>query len=353
MSKKGKKEKKAIARPSLPAVKKSRDDSQLLLNNAANQHTITGINDWRATMLAKPLRVYNYQQFRPPQVAKIPDMLKSRGIKLKRGMTSKQQEKIQQEILRYDDQISPFEAKLGVLGLIDDTQKPKIYGGNFPYSLQQELLETNIRINNEGRLIFDNYIDNTQRYSSNINKGLDDPSMNLGSRSPVITQEQQLNEQMNEGSYRQRQFISRQLNDEFANQEQATSLGQSSVFDEPPEITLAQENLSEEQQRQIEADMISSMNLNTVYDIGALDWGRPPINDIYGRHPFETYATGYKYDQFGNPIAYMKKPTQPIGKKDRNMKKNYIPTSQLIQTAKAQSDLHKKLTKSAKITKKK
>jgi hypothetical protein len=42
--------------------------------------------------------------------------------------------------------------------------------------------------------------------------------------------------------------------------------------------------------------MIASMNLNTVYDIGALDWGRPPINDIYGRHPFETYATGYKYD---------------------------------------------------------
>ncbi|KAA6402659.1 MAG: hypothetical protein EZS28_001805, partial [Streblomastix strix] len=29
----------------------------------------------------------------------------------------------------------------------------------------------------------------------------------------------------------------------------------------------------------------------TVYDIGALDWGRPPINDIYGRKPFETYDT--------------------------------------------------------------
>ncbi|KAA6356114.1 MAG: hypothetical protein EZS28_048359, partial [Streblomastix strix] len=307
MSKKEKKPKKAIARPSLPIVKKSRDDSLLLFNNAANQHTITGINDWRATMQAKPWRVYNYQPFRPPQVAKIPDMLKSRGIQLKRGMTSKQQEKIQKEILRYDNEIAPFEAKLGVLGLIDDTQKPKIYGGNFPYSLQQELLETNIRINNEGKLTFDNYIDNTQRYSSNINKGLDDPSMNLGSRSPVITPEQQLNELMNEGSQRQKQILSRQLDSEFANQQQATSLGQSSVFDDiPPEFSLAQENFSEEQQRQIEADMIQSMNLNTVYDIGALDWGRPPINDIYGRHPFETYATGYKYDQFGNPIAYMK-----------------------------------------------
>ncbi|KAA6364217.1 MAG: hypothetical protein EZS28_040256 [Streblomastix strix] len=352
MSKKGKKEKKAIARPILPVAKKSRDDS-LFSPITDNQHTITGINDWKTTMQAKPWRVYNYQPYRPPQVVKIPDILKSRGIKLKKGMNSKQQEKIQQEIIRSDSEITQFEAKLGVLGLIDDTQKRKIYGGDFPYGLQQELLETNIRINNEGRLIFDNYIDNTQRYSSNINKGLNEPSMDLGSRSPVITQEQQLNELMNEGSQRQKQSISRQLDSEFANQQQATSLPQSSVFDEPPEISLGQEKLSEEQQRQIEAEMISSMNLNTVYDIGALDWGRPPINDAYGRHPFETYATGYKYDQFGNPIAYMKKPTQPIGKKNNNMKRNYIPTSQLIQTAKAQSDLHKKLTKSTKNHKKK
>jgi hypothetical protein len=41
--------------------------------------------------------------------------------------------------------------------------------------------------------------------------------------------------------------------------------------------------------------------LNTVYDIGALDWGRPPINDIYNRNPFETHKTGYKYDALGNP----------------------------------------------------
>ncbi|KAA6356243.1 MAG: hypothetical protein EZS28_048230, partial [Streblomastix strix] len=249
--------------------------------------------------------------------------------------------------------ISPFEAKLGVFGLIDDTQKRKIYGGDFPYSLQQELLKTSIRVNNEGKLIFDNYIDNTQRYSSNINKGLNEPSMNLGSRSPVFSEEQQLNELMNEGSQRQKKSINKQLNSEFANQQQATELPQSSVFDQPPELSLGQEKLSEEQQRQMEADMISFMNLNTVYDIGALDWGRPPINDAYGRHPFETYATGYKYDQFGNSKAYMKKPTQPIGKKNSNMKRNYIPTSQLIQTAKAQSDLHKKLTKSTKNHKKK
>ncbi|KAA6363867.1 MAG: hypothetical protein EZS28_040606 [Streblomastix strix] len=337
--------------------KKQRDDqasaSDVFSDNIVKQQTITGINDWRAEMESKPYRIFNYQRYRPPQVAKIPDILKSRGIKLKKGMSRKQEQKIEQEILRSDPEIQPYDAHVGILGLIYDAHKRQVYGGNFPYSQQQELLETSIRINNEGKLIFDNYIDNTQRYSSNINKGLNEPSMDLGSRSPPIIEEQQRNELMNEGSYRQRQILNRQLDSEFANQQQASSLPQSSVFDEPPEISLGQEKFSEEQQRQLEADMISSMNLNTVYDIGALDWGRPPINDIYGRHPFETYATGYKYDQFGNPIAYMKKPTQPIGKKDRNMKRNYIPTSQLIQTAKAQSDLHKKLSKSAKISKKK
>ncbi|KAA6395810.1 MAG: hypothetical protein EZS28_008662 [Streblomastix strix] len=193
--------------------KKSKDvtasASDVFSDNIVKQQTITGINDWRAEMESIPYRIFNYQRYIPPEVAKIPDILKSR------------------------------------------------------------------------------------------------------------------------------------------------ELPQSSVFDEPPELSLDQEKLSEEQQRQMEEDMISSMNLNTVYDIGALDWGRPPINDIYDRHLFETYASGYKYDQFGNPIAYMKKPTQPSGKKYSNMKKNYIPTSQLIQTAKVQSDLHKKLTKSTKITKKK
>ncbi|KAA6365632.1 MAG: hypothetical protein EZS28_038841, partial [Streblomastix strix] len=259
----------------------------------ANQQTVTGISNWRTNMESRPWSVYNYQPYRRPQVAKIPDILK-------------------------------IKAKLGVLGLIDDTQKRKIYGEDFPYSLQQELLETNIRINNEG------------------------------SRSLVLLEEQSLNELKNERSPRQKQFINRQLNIDFGNQRQASDLPQSSVFDDiPPEISLTQEKLSEAQQQQIEADMISFMNLSTVYDIGALDWERPPNNDAYGRHPFETYATSYKYDQFGNYIAYMKKPTQTIGKKNNNMKRNYIPTSQLIQTAKVQADLHKKLAKSSKIGKKK
>ncbi|KAA6389497.1 MAG: hypothetical protein EZS28_014977 [Streblomastix strix] len=328
--------------------------SEIFSDNMANQQTITGINDWRADMEAKPYRIFNYQKYRPPQVAKIPDILRSRGIKLNKAMNRKQEEKIQQEIMRYDNEIQPIEAKLGVLGIIDDTQKRKIYGGDFPYSLQQQLLETSIRISKEGRLILENYIDSTQRYTQNINKKLDQPTMNLGSKSPPITEEQQRNELMNEGSQRQQQILSRQLIDEFANQEQGSDLGQLSFVDDvSTEYTLAQEKLNDAQRQEMEADYIALLNLNTIYDIGALDWGRSPVNDIYGRQPFETYASGYKYDQFGNPIAYMKKRTQPIGKKYNNMKKNYIPTSQLIQTAKTQADLYKQLTKSAKITKKK
>ncbi|KAA6374942.1 MAG: hypothetical protein EZS28_029531 [Streblomastix strix] len=280
--------------------------------------------------------------------------MRQRGLKLKTGITQKEQQIIEDEICRMDPTITAAEAHGRVFAISNPAARRRIYTEGFPNSLIQELYETNIRINNEGKLIGEKYMENSQRYDENINSRIVQPSMDLGSRSPVITPEQQLNELMNEGSPRQKQFLSRQLDFEFANQQQASELPQSSVFDDiPPEFTVAQERLSEEQQRQIESDFISSVNLNTVYDIGALDWGRPPINDVYGRKPFETYETGYKYDQFGNPIAYKKKPTQPIGKKGNNMKRNYIPTSQLIQTAKAQADLHSKLTKSAKITKKK
>ncbi|KAA6388450.1 MAG: hypothetical protein EZS28_016024 [Streblomastix strix] len=280
--------------------------------------------------------------------------MRQRSLKLKTGITQKEQQVIENEIRRMDPTITAAEAHGGVFAISNQAERKRIYTEGFPNGLLQELYETNIRINNEGKLIGEKYMENSQRYDKNINSRLAQASMNLGSNQLVITPEQQLNEIMNEGSPRQIQFLSRQLDIEFANQQQASELPQSSVFDDiPPEFTVAQERLFEEQQRQIESDIISSVNLNTVYDIGALDWGRPPINDVYGRKPFETNDSGYKFDQFGNPIAYMKKPTQPIGKKNNKMKKNYITTSQLIRTAKAQADLHKKLTKSVKIPKKK
>ncbi|KAA6354691.1 MAG: hypothetical protein EZS28_049782, partial [Streblomastix strix] len=343
MSKKGKKSKS----------KKSRDDYELsdetghrlgsqiqeMINaNAARsrqkQQDPQSDYEYATNMQKKKFIQLNYQRLRTAQLSRIPQLMRQRGLKLKTGITQAEQQIIEDEIRRMDPSITAAEAHGGVFAISNKAARRRIYTEGFPNSLLQDLYETNIRINNEGKLTEEKYMDNSQRYDQNINSRLAQASMNLGSNQLVITPEQQLNEQMNEGSPRQKQILSKQLDSEFANQEQATDLGQSSFIDDvSPEYTLAQEKLSEAQRQQIEEDIISSMNLNTVYDIGALDWGRPPINDVYRRKPFETYDTGYKYDQFGNPVAYMKKPTQPIGKKDTKTKKNYIPTSQLIQTA--------------------
>ncbi|KAA6365522.1 MAG: hypothetical protein EZS28_038951 [Streblomastix strix] len=239
--------------------------------------------------------------------------MRQKGLMLKTGITQKEQQVTEDEIRRMDPTITAAEAHGGVFALSDPITRSKIYGGKFSQSLLQDLDETSIRINNEGKLILEKHIDNTQRYTQNINSRIAQGSMNLGSYQPVITPEQQRNELMNEGSPRQKQILSRYLNDEFANQEQATDLGQSSFVDDvQPETSLAQEKLSEAQRQKIEVDIISSVNLNTVYDIGALDWDRPRINYIYGRQPFETQQAGYKYDQFCTPVAYLKKPTLHI-----------------------------------------
>ncbi|KAA6383167.1 MAG: hypothetical protein EZS28_021307 [Streblomastix strix] len=271
-------------------------------------------SQWEARMQGKKFRQLNYQCLRTKQLAMIPLLMKQRGLKLKKGITQAEQQVIENETHRMDPAITAAETHGGVFAITNP-------------AVRRRQIEKVRQV---------------------------EPAKNLGSRRPVITEEQQLNGIINEGSQRQKQILNRQLDSEFANQSQASDLGQSSVLDDiQPEYTLAQEKFSEAQQQQIESDIISSVSLKTVYDISALDRGRLPINDIYGRKPFETYDTSYKYDKFGNPIAYIKKPTQPIGKKYNNMKKNYIQTLQLIQTAKAYADLHNKLTKSAKIPKKK
>ncbi|KAA6389097.1 MAG: hypothetical protein EZS28_015381 [Streblomastix strix] len=187
-------------------------------------------------------------------------------------------------------------------------------------------------------------MENAGRYEENINARIDQPSMNLGSRRPVVTEEQQLNELLNFGIHRQKEKESQSLNQQFPSESQE-DLGQSSMFQyQPPEITVAQEKLTEKQRLAIQKDNLKSENQNTVYEIGALDWGRPPINDIYNRNPFETHKIGYKYDALGNPQAYMKIDTPIWSKKQTKMKKNYIPTSQLISTSTAQEKLAQNLS---------
>ncbi|KAA6357440.1 MAG: hypothetical protein EZS28_047033 [Streblomastix strix] len=212
-----------------------------------------------------------------------------------------------------------------------------------------------IRVNNEGKLIQQNYFDNSQRY--NANARLDEASMDLGSRAPVITQEQIENEMLNDGTQRQRQRVNQELNEMFPI-ETVHPMPQSTIFErDAPETTIAQERLEELRQQQLLGDIVAAQNLNTVYDIGALDWGRPPVNDIYGRSQFPVHKTGYKYDQFGNPQAYMKMENPLAGKlgvkKKVKMKKNYIPTSQLLSTSSAQENLAKSFRKGGMKQKKK
>ncbi|KAA6358168.1 MAG: hypothetical protein EZS28_046305, partial [Streblomastix strix] len=285
--KKAKKSYKAIAtRPILPLIRKSIKEKEKQQQESESDY------DYAKRMQEKKFRQVNYQRLRTEQLAKIPQLMRQGGLKLKKGITQAEQQVIENEIRRMDPLITAAEAHGGVFAISNPAARRRVYTEGFPNSLLQELYETNIRINNEGKLIGEKYMENVQRYDQNINSRLAQASMNLGSRSPVITDEQQLNQLMNEGSLRQKQILNRQLDIEFANKSQATDPGQSSVIDDvQPDYTLAQEKLSEAQQQQIEADIISSVNLNTAYDIGALDWGRPPINDIYGRKPFETYDT--------------------------------------------------------------
>ncbi|KAA6394307.1 MAG: hypothetical protein EZS28_010167 [Streblomastix strix] len=94
---------------------------------------------------------------------------------------------------------------ISTFALTDPVARRKIYGGKFPQCLLQELYEANIRINNEGKLILEKHMENAQRYEQNINARIDQPSMNLGSKSPVITEEEQMDKIMNFRSLQQKE----------------------------------------------------------------------------------------------------------------------------------------------------
>ncbi|KAA6401912.1 MAG: hypothetical protein EZS28_002556 [Streblomastix strix] len=237
-----------------------------------------------------------------------------RGLKLRRRISTAEKRAIEDEIMRVDPSIRPVDAMAGVLGLTDHKARRLVYRPGFPNSLLQDLYETDLRVNNEGRLIQEKYVENAGRYEENINARINQSFMDLISCRPVITEEQQLNQLMNFKSPRQKEKESQQLNQEYTTESQE-DLGQCSIFqDYPQEVTAAQEKLTERYRQAIQKDIHKSENLNTVYDIGALDWGRPPNKDIFKRNPFETQKTGYKQYTLANPQAYMKIDT-PVGSK--------------------------------------
>ncbi|KAA6402883.1 MAG: hypothetical protein EZS28_001595 [Streblomastix strix] len=91
--------------------------------------------------------------------------------------------------------------------------------------------------------------------------------MDTARRTPAIKQEQIDNEILNGGSQKQKEknFFHEVLYSKEIRQQKPLS------------------------------EIVASENLNTIYVIGALDWGRLPFNDTYGRPPFVTHPTGYKY----------------------------------------------------------
>ncbi|KAA6395132.1 MAG: hypothetical protein EZS28_009340 [Streblomastix strix] len=207
----------------------------------------------------------------PEQVAKISDVLKSKGIQLKYGMTSNQQKIIEKEIIRYDPEISSYKTLVGTFGLISPKAGCQIYRLDFPNSLLEDLYETNIRINNEGRLIQEKYMEIAQRNEENANPRFDQPSTNLRFTGPVVTEEQQMNQLQNSGSQKQKEKESKQLSMNFPSNNQE-DLPDSAIYpDAPPEQTIFQENFTERERQQIQSAILLQGNLNSVYDIGTLD----------------------------------------------------------------------------------
>ncbi|KAA6396294.1 MAG: hypothetical protein EZS28_008179 [Streblomastix strix] len=221
------------------------------------------------------------------QVTKVPQILKYQGVLLKKHMGAIQKQRIVDKIRAIDPSLTQKEATTGLLGLTNKTMNRQAYGQYFGEDLRAEFFENTLMLNNEGKLVTEN--------------------------------------------------IQRIHND--------TDLGQISSFeDQPPTMPLMQEKLIEKQQQAIEKDLASQENLAQIYDIGSLDWGRMPVNDQFNRQQFKTQKTGYQMNADGSISAIVKKENTKItpGEKKLKTKKNYIPTSQLLQSAKEQSSFKKK-----------
>ncbi|KAA6396471.1 MAG: hypothetical protein EZS28_008000 [Streblomastix strix] len=299
---------------------------------------------WEQEMAVKDPMIIDGQEVNPFNVGRVPQMLKTNGIKLKKGMSIRQKQQIADQINAADPEITPHEALVGIIGLTNKTKNRQVYGPLFGEELRAEFFENAMMLNNEGKLVTEKFIENSQRYDQNPNARLDQPSMQLVRFSPGLSPEYINNEIMYSGSYKQKEKENQRIDDIYDIQTQS-DLGQSSSFeDQPPTMPLMQEKLIEKQQQAIEKDLAQKENLAQIYDVGAKDWGRMPVNDEFNRSQFKTQKTGYQMNADGSISAVVKKENirATPGEKKPKTKKNYIPTSQLLQSAKEQSSFKKK-----------
>ncbi|KAA6399241.1 MAG: hypothetical protein EZS28_005229 [Streblomastix strix] len=139
-------------------------------------------SQWEAHIQGKKFRQINYQRVPTDQLYMIPQLMKQRDLKIKTGITQKEQQIIEDEIRRMDPTITAAEAHAGVFAISNRAVRRRVYGEGFPNSLLQELYETNIRVNRESMLIEEKYLESNKRCTENINARSVEPSMNLGSR---------------------------------------------------------------------------------------------------------------------------------------------------------------------------
>ncbi|KAA6380763.1 MAG: hypothetical protein EZS28_023710 [Streblomastix strix] len=110
--KKAKKSQKAIAtRPILPLIRRS-------IKEKEKQQQVTESDyEYAKHMQQKKFRKVNYQRLRTKQLAKIPQLIRQSGLKLKKGITQAEQQVIENEICRTDPSITAAEAHRGVFAI--------------------------------------------------------------------------------------------------------------------------------------------------------------------------------------------------------------------------------------------
>ncbi|KAA6392660.1 MAG: hypothetical protein EZS28_011808 [Streblomastix strix] len=102
-------------------------------------------SQWGAHMQNKKFIQLNYQRLRTEQLSRIPQLVRQRGLKLKKGMTQAEQQVIENEILRMDPSITAAaEAHGSVFAISNPAARRRIYTEGFPNCLLQELYEMNI-----------------------------------------------------------------------------------------------------------------------------------------------------------------------------------------------------------------
>ncbi|KAA6358659.1 MAG: hypothetical protein EZS28_045814 [Streblomastix strix] len=139
---------------------------------------------WQEDMTQRGTMFIDGEEVDLKKVSRIPQMLKNEGILLKKRMSAAQKQQIINKVRAIDPSITQLEGAAGVIGLTTKTRSIEVYGPLFDEDFRQEFFENAIMLNNEGKLVIQKFVENSQRYEQNPNARLAEPSMQLGNTSP-------------------------------------------------------------------------------------------------------------------------------------------------------------------------